>query len=240
MAASRFLFVHGAWHGAWTFDLVRLELERRAVPCEALDLPGLGDDSTTPVEATFQAGVDRVVERIGTRRNWTLVGHGLGGLHVTEAALRTSGKVRSVVYLAGYVPSSGDDFKTVDARARPSDGFRACVKEDEAAQTIALDAARAKEFLYHDVAPGIAVAACTRLKAQPSDPIHHARIEGTAEALAKIPRRAIVAERDRVLSAEDLVALAERAKVPFELVPTGHCPMLSAPKRIADLLLGVK
>jgi len=28
--------------------------------------------------------------------------------------------------------------------------------------------------------------------------------------------------------------------VPFEKVPTGHCPFLSAPKRVADLLLGVK
>jgi pimeloyl-ACP methyl ester carboxylesterase len=240
MAASRFLFVHDAWHGAWSFDLVRLELERRAVPSEAIDLPGLGDDATPVAEAGFQAGVDRLIDRIGMRRNWTLVGHGLGGLYVTEAALRASGKVRGVVYVAAWVPSAADDFKSVNARARPSDGFAAATRDDPTSELVTIDPARAKEFLYHDVAPGIAAAACARLRPQPREPYEHAKVDGTADALAKIPRKAIVAERDRVLGAEDLVALAERAGVPFETIATGHCPFLSAPKQISDRLLGVK
>ncbi len=43
MSARRYLFVHGSWHGAWCFDLLRLELQRRAVECDAIDLPALGD-----------------------------------------------------------------------------------------------------------------------------------------------------------------------------------------------------
>jgi len=78
------------------------------------------------------------------------------------------------------------------------------------------------------------------LKAQPLEPFEKAKIDGTAEALKKIPRLAIVADHDRVLKAEGCAALAERASVPFETLPTGHCPFLSAPKRVADLLLGVQ
>ncbi len=240
MAAARFLFVHGAWHGAWSFDLLRLELDRRAVACETIDLPALGDDATPSAEATFDAGIERLVGKIGTRRNWTLVGHGLGGLYATEAALRTSGKVRSVVYLAAYVPRSGDSFADVEAVAPPSAALKKCLVKDEAAKTLSIQAAKAKELLYHDVAAGIAAAAVTRLRPQPLEPCAAAKIGGTADALAKIPRSAIVAEEDRALEPATCIALAERAGVPFETVPTGHCPFLSAPKRIADLLLGVK
>jgi pimeloyl-ACP methyl ester carboxylesterase len=240
MAAARFLFVHGAWHGAWSFDLLRLELDRRAVACETIDLPALGDDATACADATFDAGVERIVGTIGTRRNWTLVGHSLGGLYATEAALRTSGKVRSVVYLAAYVPLSGDGFAEVDAIAPPSKAFKKCQKRDEAGRALVLDGAKARDLLYPDVAPGIATAAVTRLRPQPLEPFEAAKIGGTAEALKKIPRSAIVAEEDRVLDPATCVAMAERAGVPFEMVPTGHCPFLSAPKRVADLLLGVK
>ena len=240
MAAARFLFVHGAWHGAWSFDLLRLELDQRAVACETIDLPALGDDATPCADATFDAGIERIVGKIGTRRNWTLVGHSLGGLYATEAALRTSGKVRSVVYLAAYVPKAGDGFAEVDAVAPATPAFRKCFVKDEAARALAINAAKAKDLLYHDVAAGIAAAAMTRLKPQPLEPYGSAKIGGTAEALAKIPRSAIIAEEDRVLAPDAQVALAERAGVPFEKVPTGHCPFLSAPKRVADLLLGVK
>lgn len=240
MAAQCFLFVHGAWHGAWSFDLLRLELERRAVACEAIDLPALGDDHTALPEATFELGVDRIVDHIGTRRNWILVGHSFGGFYVTEAALRTSGKVRSVVYLAGYVPRAGDDFATLSAIAPISEGFRACFTKNAAGDELQLDAARAKPFLYHDVAAGIALAATTRLRPQPAQPFEAAKIDGTAEALKKIPRTALIGASDCVLRAEHVVAMAARAEVPQQTIVAGHCPFLSAPKRVADLLLGVQ
>ena len=240
MAAARFLFVHDAWHGAWTFDLVRLELERRRVPCVALDLPALGDDPAAPAAATFADGVERIVEAIGTRRDWTLVAHGLGGLYATEAAIRTSGKLRGVAYLAAWVPAAGDDWKAVEGVAPMNPVFRSCFTMDEEARALAIDAARAKEFLYHDVAAGIAAAACSRLKPQPLEPLEAAKIDGTAETLKKVPRRAIACKFDRVLPASAVEAMAKRVEIPLETIDTGHTPMLSAPKQIADVLLGVK
>ncbi len=245
MASSRFLFVHGAWHGAWSFDLLRLELERRAVACEAIDLPALGDDATALSEATFEAGVARLVERIGAWRNWTLVGHSFGGLYVTEAALRAAAKVKSIVYLAAWVPKVGDDFKSVAAAAPLSDGFRACFKKSASGEALELDAAKASAYLWHDVVPGIAAAAAMRVRPQPSEPFESAKIgagnpTASAELLKKIPRTALIASHDRVLPAETLKALAARADVACEELPTGHCPFLSAPKKVADALLGVK
>ena len=236
----RFLFVHGAWHGAWSFDLLRLELERRAVPCEAIDLPSLGEDTTPTCEATFDAGVERIVDRINTRRNWTLVGHSLGGFYVTEAALRASGKVKGVVTLAGYVPMAGDDWKAIDAICPGTAEFQAAIRKNEEQKTLELDAALAGPLLYDGVVGGIAAAAASRLRPQPLEGFAGAKIDGSAAVLAKVPRLAIVPERDLVLAAGAQREMAKRAGATVERIGGGHCPMLSAPKRVADLLLGVK
>ncbi|MBM4015589.1 MAG: alpha/beta hydrolase [Planctomycetes bacterium] len=239
MAASRFLLVHGAWHGAWSFDLLRLELERRAVGCEAIDLPGLGDEPTDPAEATFELGVERLLERLGTRRNWTLVAHSFGAFAATEAALRASGRVRALVIIAGFVAQVGDDWAAVTAVAPVEPGFRACQRRNAAGTALELDA-KAASFLWHDMAPGIAAAAQARVRPQPIEPFRSAKIGGTAEALRKIPRSLLLATQDRVLPPAGLRALAERAGVAVEELATGHCPFLSAPKLVADRLLGVK
>lgn len=240
MAASRFLFVHGAWHGAWSFDLLRLELERRAVGCEAIDLPALGDDATPLAEASFALGVDRIVERLGTRRNWTIVAHSFGAFAATEAALRASGMVRALVYIAGWVPLVGDDHAAVTAIAPASDGFRACSRKSADGLALELEAKAATPYLWPDVAPGIAMAAAVRVRPQPIEPFQAAKIGGTAEALRRIPRTLLLATQDRVLPPEKLRELAVRASVPVEELVTGHCPFLSAPKVVADRLLGVK
>jgi pimeloyl-ACP methyl ester carboxylesterase len=240
MAAPRFLFVHGAWHGAWSFDLLRLELERRAVGCEAVDLPGLGDDATAPPEATFESGVDRLLERLGTRRNWTVVAHSFGAFAATETALRASGRVRALVIVAGFVPQSGDDWAAATSIAPVAPAFLACQRKDAAGAALDLDVKEAAPLLWHDVAPGIAAAAAVRIRAQPIEPFKSAKIGGTAEALRKIPRSLLLATKDRVLLPAGLRAMAERAGVAVEEVATGHCPFLSAPKLVADRLLGVK
>lgn len=203
-------------------------------------MPCLGDDRTALSEATFESGVLRILDRFGTRRNWTLVGHSFGGFAATEAALRASGRVRSIVYIAGWVPRAGDDWKSVAAMAPATDGFRVCSRKNADETAIELDARAATPFLWHDVAPGIAAAAASRIRPQPTEPFESAKIGGTDALLAKIPRSLLLATADRVLPPDGLRAVATRAGVPVEELPTGHCPFLSAPKRVADALLGVR
>ncbi len=239
MAAHRFVFVHGAWHGAWCFDLFQLELQRRAVPCHAVDLPSLGDD-TTPVEsATFEAGVERVLGQIGTRKNITLVAHSLGAFYATEAAIRAGGRVRGIVYLASFVPKEGDTFVNLRELAPPPEELQAATSTNEEETALLIDADKAKDLFYEDVAEGIAVAAMTRLRPQPIQPFRSAAISDDAETLQRIKRRVIVAENDRVISPDHCVEMADRVGIEVESVPTGHCPFLSMPKLLADVLLGV-
>jgi pimeloyl-ACP methyl ester carboxylesterase len=85
---ARFLFVHGAWHGAWCFQFVVEELLRRGHRAEAVDLPCEQVGLTQRDYATL----------IGPQPDAIVVGHSLGAQTVplVEARLR--------VYVAGLLP----------------------------------------------------------------------------------------------------------------------------------------
>jgi pimeloyl-ACP methyl ester carboxylesterase len=77
---TTFGLVHGAWHGAWCWDLLVPELERRGHGAVAPDLPiddalaGLADYERT------------VVDALGDRDDVVLVGHSMGTLVIPLVA----------------------------------------------------------------------------------------------------------------------------------------------------------
>ncbi len=110
------VLVHGAWHGAWCWDLVVDELAALGVSAVAVELPltGLGADVEEVRAAVTQAGPGAVV-----------VGHSYGGLVISLAASGSS-TVGRLVYLAALMLDAGDDVGQVmaDAAERASLGPR--------------------------------------------------------------------------------------------------------------------
>jgi alpha-beta hydrolase superfamily lysophospholipase len=56
---ARFVLVHGAFHGAWTWRRTVAELEKRGHQAEAIDLPGQGDDTTPRAKVTLESKAER-------------------------------------------------------------------------------------------------------------------------------------------------------------------------------------
>jgi pimeloyl-ACP methyl ester carboxylesterase len=84
---STFVFVHGGFHGGWSWDLVRDILERHGHTVFAPDLPGHGDDPTPQHEITFGMATDRIRALVdGAREPVVLVGHSMSGLIITQVA----------------------------------------------------------------------------------------------------------------------------------------------------------
>jgi Alpha/beta hydrolase family len=85
---ARFLFVHGAWHGAWCFRLVVDELARRGHRADAVDLP------------CDQVGLtqDDYAALVGPQPEAIVVAHSLGAQ--TAALL----EARRRVYLGALLP----------------------------------------------------------------------------------------------------------------------------------------
>src|SRR3954471_3211065 len=96
---TTFGLIHGAWHGAWSWERVAAELERRGHRAVAVDLPC--DDPA----ATTMDNAKLVATAVGDADDVVVVGHSLGG--ITAAVVPLVRPVRKVVFVAGLIPRPG-------------------------------------------------------------------------------------------------------------------------------------
>lgn len=105
---ARFVLVHGAFGGAWSWQPVIGPLEAAGHTVQAFDLPGGGDDQTPVAEITLESYVDRARDVLISRPEAAvLVGFSMGGVVVTQAASDCPGHVASLIFVAAFMPSDG-------------------------------------------------------------------------------------------------------------------------------------
>ena len=106
---AAFVLVHGGWGGgAWWRKLVPL-LEAEGHRVFTPDLLGLGEDRTPVADLSLAAWAVSIAGGIyAVGAPVTLVGHGSGGLVISEVAERIPDKIASLVYLAGFLLRDGE------------------------------------------------------------------------------------------------------------------------------------
>jgi len=98
---TTFALVHGAWHGAWCWELLSPHLHQAGHDVVAPDLP-CDDGSAT----TFDAYADVVCAALdGRDEDVVVVGHSLGGPTATLVAARRP--IQHLIYLCAAVPAVG-------------------------------------------------------------------------------------------------------------------------------------
>lgn len=127
-----FVLVHGAWHGAWTYERIIPLLAGRGHAAVARDLPAHGLNARIPLsylrrpldnaafaterspvaDTTLDDYVDSIVRTIEEVRSLghdkvVLVGHSMGGVPITAVAERVPQYISHLVYLAAFMPQSG-------------------------------------------------------------------------------------------------------------------------------------
>jgi pimeloyl-ACP methyl ester carboxylesterase len=226
MTAMHFVLVHGAYHGAWCWDLLRRDLEADGHSTSAVDLPN--EDPG--------AGAERYADEIlavvpKTPAGIVLVGHSLAGLTIPIVAARTN--TRMAIYLCALLPVPGLSF---DAQHADLDtGFRPSKRPVENADgSVSWPARGAVEIFYQDCDPQTAAASARQLRPQ------QWRI--TQEVT---PLRAWPAVRSAYIMCADDRAIprmysthAARQQLRVEAIemPGGHSPFLSRPKELAAQL----
>ncbi len=234
---SRFVLVHGAWHGAWCWHKVVAELERRGHQVQALDLPGHGVDKT-PIE---QVSLDSYAEKVGrvlaqSDEPAVLVGHSMGGLVITEAAERFVDHVQRLVYLCAFLEKPGEDPGESREAMKGSLVPSAMVpSENGLTTTVAHD--KVREVFYADCSDeDIALAkACVvpqRMDLILASPAH------TRERWGRLPRSYVLCSDDRAITLAAQQRMVERAGCDHVItLETSHSPFFSAPASLVDALL---
>jgi pimeloyl-ACP methyl ester carboxylesterase len=221
------VLLHGAWHGAWCWAPLQTELASLSVESVAIDLPSgeshAGIERYADVVCRAIEGLDEVV----------VVAHSLAGLVAPVVADRVG--ARGVVMLAALWPDPGRSARE-QARHIPgiyTQSYRRVPALHFDDGSTGMPTESALQLLYEDCEPEVALTACGRLRPQ------HWQLWSEPSPLANwpgIPTTGIGCRRDRMLGAEGMHAGARRASAPLTWLDSGHSPMLSIPRALAQAL----
>jgi pimeloyl-ACP methyl ester carboxylesterase len=221
---ATFGLVHGAWHGAWCWELLIPELERRGHSAVAMDLP------CEDPKAGFSEYAAAVIGAVGAASDLVLVGHSLGGMTIPLVALRRP--TRLLVFLCALVPERGGAVAESGPPTHPDGAFDALVRyEDGSHAWPSLEAAT--RTLYQDCRPALAASAFAKLRRQQTAAFSWQPMNQWPSASVA----SIHCKEDRAISAAWSAWVArERFGVESLELPGGHSPMLARPDALADAL----
>ncbi len=232
----QFLLIHGGAHGAWCWEPVIAELEKRGHRAVAFDLPGHGDDPTPRASVNLRAYVGRITEflRGDDSGLWTLVGHSLAGTVLPEVAVTFPEKVETVIYLAAFALKKGEASINYTLPERRKLFYELAANSED--NSLPLDYEACRRLYFATLSEDEARRAFARLTPQPFAVFTDA-VEVGVESIP-CHRRYLAGVQDLVIPAERSQLFAERLGVPMETVDTGHDAMLTAPEALARMLAG--
>lgn len=227
------VLVHGAWSGSWTWWKLAPVLDELRVPCIAVDLPSCSAPDTTVDIHDDAAHVRATAASINGPV--VLVGNSYGGAVITAGGLDAP-NVKRLVYLAAHMPDAGEAlFALMSGSATPDFGGAVSVLPD------------GRMRLDPDVVARVAVQQApdadrdvmrTRLAPAMSMGTDFAVAFGRV-AWREVPSTYVVCTDDRSLAPDaQRIWAKERATDVIEL-PFDHCPQVSHPREIAELLAEV-
>lgn len=228
---SKFVLVHGAWHGAWAWEKVVPLLKDAGHEVVTFDLPGHGEDATETRDVSLQAYTDRVVEELdASDEEVILVGHSMGGLPITQAAGQRPGKVAKLVYLTAFLLEEGQTLLDVSG---PDNGLvipNLEFSEDQSSAVVKDEIVR--EAFYGDCTDEDVAWAKERLVWQAAAPF--ATPISLPEDFASIPKVFIECTKDRAITiGAQRMMHSTTEGVECITMHTSHSPFLSAPEELA-------
>jgi pimeloyl-ACP methyl ester carboxylesterase len=233
---TQFLLVHGAFHGAWCWQKLVAELEKRGHRAKAIDLPGQGEDQTPLKEVTLDTMVDKIIaEMADLPGKVVLLGHSLGGIPITVTGEKVPDRIKALVYLSAFLPRDGEALLDIENRnPKPVVPVSMTFDAERISGTIMAD--KVRDIFYHDCSDTDIADAKARLRPQALAALM-TKVHMTPERFGRIPRVYVECTEDRALSIEmqrDMIS--KSPPVDVRSLPASHSPFLSRPEKLADAL----
>ncbi|PPS41189.1 alpha/beta fold hydrolase [Chroococcidiopsis sp. TS-821] len=244
---SLFCLVHGAFQGAWCWDLLIPFLQAQGHKTVAMDLP-IDNASTTLSE--FADTVIQSLPEIDD--DIVLVGHSMAGTVIPLVAEAIN--VRQLIFIAALIPHPGvstldrfsrhldsETLKSFNYQPKDPSILEQFHSEPDIFEPASVgkdfsDAAVLKEFFYSDCQPDVAQWAIAKSRSQQS--LAYIFETNPLTALPKVERKYIVCTNDRIISSTwSRYAARQRLGVDAIELASGHCPHLSHPDLLASVLM---
>ena len=234
---STYILVHGAWHGAWCWQKLVPLLQAQGHKVITPDLPALGGDKTPIAQVTFQSYVDRVCQCIdGEPEAVILAGHSMSGMVITQAAEQRPDKIQALVYVAAFLPQSGESLVKLAEQMDGSLIHPNMIFSDDGSY-VTLDKEICRQAFYDDCSPDDVEMAVARLVPQATAPLA-TPVRTTAENYGRVKRVYLTCLKDQAIppAFQKKMYLATPCEKVVSL-NASHSPFLSMPDELAKQLL---
>jgi pimeloyl-ACP methyl ester carboxylesterase len=230
---AHFVFVHGAWHGAWCWQRVISALQSLGHEVVSLDLPGHGDDQTPVAQVSLMLHAQRICECLKQLPEpAVLVGHSMGGIAISQAAELCPERVSLLIYLAAYLVPNGQSLNQCaksDSESALPPHLR--IIKDEGIMRV--DDSGLKDIIYGGLNDDDWYFVKSRIRPEPIAP-HFAALELSESRFGTITRAYILCLRDQVIGAGLYTRMLNELPChSMVTMDTAHAPLFTAPMETA-------
>jgi len=229
-----YVLVHGAFMGASGWSEIADRLRDEGAEVRTFDLPAHGADTTPATAASLDAYVARVeAELDAVNDRAILVGHSMGGMVISQVAERRAADLAGLVYVAAYLPASGQSLFDL-AMTDTGSELGAALEFHEA--TVGVDQGKFVDLFCADCDGGGKAALAAGYNDEPIGPLATKVTLGAA--FAGVHKTYVHTAQDRIVSHGLQNVMVGATPVQREAtLDTSHVPMLAAPDELADILL---
>ncbi len=234
---ANYVLVHGAWQAPYAWQAVKTNLEKQGNKVIVVELPGHGADQTVPNQITLDTYKEKVIGAISAiGGKVVLVGHSLGGMIISSVAEAIPQKIEKLVYVAAYLPTSGqtlDDLAHMDRDSHlggdalifHTDTYTVDVKQDLVVDLFIQDGSAEVQNLV-----------LNNYRTEPLIPFV-SPVTLTAQNFGSVKKVYIKTLQDHVVSPYLQAQMISTTPVDsvYE-INTGHSPFLSQPDALTSLL----
>lgn len=233
-----FLFVHGAWQGAWVWNEVIQQLTTQDIFARAFDLPGSGADQTPISNVTMDTYVQAIISEAESMPlgQLILVGHSMGGAAITAAASAAPKLFHQLVYLCAFVPRTGESVAALAKEGHALSGIGPKVELVDAGLTSRLIPDSIADTFFNDCPPKTTEQILDQFRPQPIAPV--ITPVNLSEGFTALPKTYIHCTHDNAVSSALQLLMASRANINnIQTLESGHEPFISQPENLVRLLL---
>jgi pimeloyl-ACP methyl ester carboxylesterase len=235
------VLVHGAWEEANVWQAVTPLLKKDGYRVVTVTLPGRPSSPLSPDKVSLDLYRDTILNAIGNpARPVVLVGHSFGGITISVAAEAAPQKIRTLVYVAAYLPKDGQSLLDLGNSDKDSKiGPHLQIRKDKG--IIAVEKSARADLFCLDCNDQFRAAIPNLIVDEPLAPLA-TPVHLTADRFGTVDKVYVHTAKDQVVSPSLQAVMVAATPVREEItIDTGHTPFLTDPHGLArDIELAAK